>query len=174
LLLWGCSPIHLYTPAPLLPYPPMLGHQTSTGSRPCSAICVSGTMDPPCTLLGWWSHLWEHLEVWPTNIVIHMGLQPSPSCSSPSASSPTRVCELSLIIGCEHLHLHWLGAGRTSQGTAIPGTCQEVPLGTSNSLGGWCLQTGRIPRWGSPQMVLPSISALFLSLSFLWTRAFLG
>ena len=37
------------------------------------------------------------------------------------------------MIGCEYLHLYWLGAGRISQGTAISGHCQQGLLGISNS-----------------------------------------
>jgi hypothetical protein len=39
------------------------------------------------------------------------------------------------MVGCKHLHLHWSGAGRTSQGTATPGSCQQEPLGNGNSTG---------------------------------------
>jgi len=49
--------------------------------------------------------------------------------SSPSASSPTRVPELSLMVGSKHLNLHWSVAGWTSQGAATPGSRQRVPLG---------------------------------------------
>jgi hypothetical protein len=38
------------------------------------------------------------------------------------------------MVGCEYLHLYWSGAGRTSQGTAIPGSCQQALLGNSNSV----------------------------------------
>jgi hypothetical protein len=31
---------------------------------------------PPCTLLGWWSSLWENWVVRPANVVLPMGLQP--------------------------------------------------------------------------------------------------
>jgi hypothetical protein len=40
----------------------------------------------------------------------------------------------------------WSGTGRTSQGTAIPGSFQQVLLGISNSVGVWCKQMGWIPR----------------------------
>ena len=38
------------------------------------------------------------------------------------------------MVGCKYLHLYWSGAGRTSQGTAIPGSCQQVLLGISDSV----------------------------------------
>jgi hypothetical protein len=38
----------------------------------------------------------------------------------------------------------------------------------------WCLQTGWISRWGSPQIAFHSGSAPFLSLLFFWTGTFLS
>ena len=40
---------------------------------------------------------------------------------------------LSSMVSCKYLHLYWLGAGRASQGTAIPGSCHQALLGISNS-----------------------------------------
>jgi hypothetical protein len=83
-----------------------------------------------------------------------------PLCSfSPSGSSHTRVPKLSLMVGIKHPHLHWSVAGRISQGIAIPGSCQQAPLVKSNRV--LCLQTGWIPRLGSPWMALFSVSAPF-------------
>lgn len=76
------------------------------------------------------------------------GVAISFSSFSPSPSSSIGVLRLSLMVGCEYLHLYWSGVGRTSQGTAIPGSCQQVLLGISNSVGVWCLQMGWIPGWG--------------------------
>jgi hypothetical protein len=78
------------------------------------------------------------------DIVLLMGLQsPSaPSVLPPSSSAGV----LSLMAGCESLHLYWSGAGRTFQQTAIPGSCQQALLGISNTMGVWCLQMGWIPR----------------------------
>jgi hypothetical protein len=42
----------------------------------------------------------------------------------------------SLMVGTKHLHLHWSGAGRTSQGKATPGSCKQVPLRKSYSVRG--------------------------------------
>jgi hypothetical protein len=50
------------------------------------------------------------------------------------------------------------GSGRASQGTAIPGSCQQVLLSISNSVWVWCLQMGWIPRWGRIRMVFSSVS----------------
>jgi hypothetical protein len=51
------------------------------------------------------------------------------------------------MVGCEYLHLFWSGAGRTSQRTAIPGSCQQTHLGISNRVRVWCLCLEWIPRW---------------------------
>ena len=59
----------------------------------------------------------------------------------------------------EYPHFYWSGAGRTSQGTEIPGSCQQVLLGVSNGVcacGGWYLQM----RWGGA-VSLPSVSVPF-------------
>ena len=64
--------------------------------------------------------------------------------SRPSASSLNVVSELSLKVGPKHPHLHWSGADRTSQGTAIPGSCQQAPLSNSISVWVWCLQTDKM------------------------------
>jgi hypothetical protein len=71
------------------------------------------------------------------------------------------VPEPSLMVGTRHPHLYWSGTGRTYQGTASPGSCPQVPLGNSNSVRVWYLQTGWIPWWGSPWMALSSVSAPF-------------
>jgi hypothetical protein len=39
------------------------------------------------------------------------------------------------MVCCEYLHLYWSGTGRTSQGTAIPGSCQQALLGISSGVG---------------------------------------
>ena len=78
------------------------------------------------------------------------------------------------MVGCEYLHFYWSSAGRTSQGTAITGTCQQVLLGIRNSVGVWCL------RWDGPlcgavsgQLFLQSLFHFFFCLSFLWTGTFM-
>jgi hypothetical protein len=38
------------------------------------------------------------------------------------------------MVACEYLHLYWSCAGRASQGTAIPGSCQQVLLSISDSV----------------------------------------
>jgi hypothetical protein len=130
-----CAPLPTH---PLQPHhfsipSPMLGHQTSTRPRASSPINVWQSHPllpmylepwiPPSTRLGWWSRPWEHWASW-------WGCNPPPPpSSSPLANSPTRVPELSLMIICKHPHLHWSVAGRTFQGTATPGSCQQAPLG---------------------------------------------
>jgi hypothetical protein len=65
------------------------------------------------------------------------------------------------MFGCEYLHLYWSAAGRTSQGTAISGSCQQALLGSSKSVVVWFLQMRYIPVWGSLWMALSSVSVLF-------------
>jgi hypothetical protein len=60
------------------------------------------------------------------------------SSFSPSLNSSTGVPVVSLMVGCEHVHLYWSGSGRASQETAI----QQALLGISNSVWVWCLQMG--------------------------------
>jgi hypothetical protein len=59
------------------------------------------------------------------DIVLTMDLQSPSAPSILPPSSSTEVCVLNPMVGCEYLHLHWSGAGRTSQGVAIPGSCQQ-------------------------------------------------
>jgi hypothetical protein len=97
-----------------------------------------------------------------------------PLCSSSSSdSSPTGVSKLSLMVSSKKPHLHWSVAGRASQGTAIPGSSQQAPLGNSKSVGfGVCRQDGSL---GGAVTDGPSFSLFhFLSLSFFWTGTFLG
>jgi hypothetical protein len=63
------------------------------------------------------------------------------------------------MVGCEHLHLYWLGSGRASQETAVSSSGQQALLGIHNSVWVWCLHVGWIPRWGSLCMAFPSVSA---------------
>jgi hypothetical protein len=52
------------------------------------------------------------------------------------------------VVGCEYLHLYWSGAGKASQGTAIPDLCRQALLGIGNSVCGWagCLG-GAVSGW---------------------------
>jgi hypothetical protein len=61
--------------------------------------------------------------------------------------------------GCEHPLPYLSGTGRASQGTAIPGSCQQGLVGIHNSIWFWWLFMGWILRWGSLWMVIPSVSA---------------
>jgi hypothetical protein len=70
------------------------------------------------------------------------------------------------MVGCNDQHLYGSGSGRTSQGTAIPGSCQQVLLGISNSVWVWCLQMGRIPRWQGLWVSFPSVSAPLIFSAF--------
>jgi hypothetical protein len=117
-------------------------HQTSTGPRPSPPIAVRQghlmlhmyleSWIPPCTLHSWWSSLWQHWVVWPSKVVLPMGLQPLFLQSFQQL--PNWVPELSLINGSQHPHLLWSFAGQTSQGAAMPGSCQQVHSDHSNSV----------------------------------------
>jgi hypothetical protein len=63
------------------------------------------------------------------------------------------------MVGCEYLYQYLSGAGRTSQGTTIPNSCQQALI-VSNSMGVWCLQIGWI--W----MAFPSVFVPFLYFVF--------
>jgi hypothetical protein len=66
----------------------------------------------------------------------------SQSSSGPSFFSPNSsigVLVLSLMVGSKPLHLYKSGTGIASQGTGIPGFCQQTPFGISNSVLDWCL-----------------------------------
>jgi hypothetical protein len=54
----------------------------------------------------------------------HVQFKPFPSSSMGSVQ----------WLDIEYLHLYWSDTGRTTQGTAISGTCQQVLLGISNSI----------------------------------------
>ena len=64
------------------------------------------------------------------------------------------------IAYCEHPLLYLPGTDIASQETAISRFCQQNLAGICNSVWVWWLYMGWIPRWGSLQMVLPSLSAL--------------
>jgi hypothetical protein len=81
----------------------------------------------------WLFSLWELWVVQLLDITLPMGLQ-----------SPSTPSVLPLGLGLEslgsvqwlavlYLHLYWSGASRTTQKTVIPGSCQHVLLGISNS-----------------------------------------
>jgi hypothetical protein len=123
-LIWGIKP-------PLNQRPPLPLCQ----ARPSSATYVYGAMDP--------SRYIPWLVVYSLRV---LGGQASLCCSSsgvavplcfssPSANSPTRFHELSLMVGCKHPHLHWSVAGQTSPGTATLHSFPQVPLDHSNSVG---------------------------------------
>jgi hypothetical protein len=55
---------------------------------------------------------------------------------------------------------------RATQGTAIPGSCQQELLGISNSIWRLCLQVGWIPTCSSLWVAFSSISASLCPISF--------
>jgi hypothetical protein len=48
----------------------------------------------------------------------------------------------------------------------MSGSCQQVLLGISNSVGVWCLQMGWMPMWGGNWMAFPSVSVPFIFPAF--------
>ena len=82
-------------------------------------------------------------------------------CNPPlllQSSSPTRFPEFSLMVGSKHLHLHWPVAGRTSPGTATLGSCLQVPLDHSNSVGFSVYRQDRSPGGAVSHLAIPSVS----------------
>jgi hypothetical protein len=63
------------------------------------------------------------------------------------------------IDDCEHPLLYLPGIDIASQKRAISGSCQQNLSGICNSVWVWWLYMEWIPGWGSPWMVLPSVSA---------------
>ena len=62
--------------------------------------------------------------------------------------------------GYEHPLLYLSGTYRASQETAISGSCQQALVGIHNIVWVWWLYIwDRSPRWCSPWMVMPSVSA---------------
>ena len=124
-------PTHPPTPAPLLQHLPMLGHQTSTGPKASPPTDVRHGPLPVHSLVpdlvpessGWAS--W-HCSSYRVAILL--------CSSSPSASSPIGVPELSLMVGPRQPQTHWSVAGRPFQGISIPGSCLQAHLGNSNSV----------------------------------------
>jgi hypothetical protein len=82
------------------------------------------------------------------------------SFSSPSASSPTKLSELSLMVGPKHLHLHWSVADWTSTRIATLGSGQHVPLDHGNSVGFDVCRHDGSP--GGAVSVWPFLQSLFL------------
>jgi hypothetical protein len=82
----------------------------------------------------WWFRPWE---LWGSLVGWHCcssyGVSDPFNSSSLSPNSSVVIPMLSPMFGCEHphLHLYWLGSGRASRGTAIPGSCQQALLGIS-------------------------------------------
>jgi hypothetical protein len=141
-------------------------------SHPLLYMCLESWI-PPCKLLGWWSIPWDDWVVHYADIVLPMGLQ-SPFAPPVLPGPPPGAPKLSMKVGSKHPHLHWWVAGRNSQGKTTPGSCQKVPLGNSSSAGFWCLQTQWIPKSGSPQMAISSVSAPFFVLSLPLERNIYG
>jgi hypothetical protein len=158
--------------APASPYSGALSFHRTKGLpshwgqiRSSSATVQLEAWIPPRVLFGWWFSPWELWEDWLVN-VLPIGVTNTRRFFSSSPNSSTGVCVLSPKISCEHLHLCWSGSGRSSQGTAIPGSCQQVLLGISNSVWFWCLQMWWVPIWHSLWMAFRSVFAQYTQQPF--------
>jgi hypothetical protein len=119
--------LHINPPAPIpfacirvLPHLPTLSHPTTLVSLSCCGIKPPQDKGLPLPLLsgkailcyiyiwshgslqvhslvGWWSRLWEKWVVKPIYVVLPWGCKP-PCSSSPTAISPTRFPEVSLMV----------------------------------------------------------------------------
>jgi hypothetical protein len=108
----------------------------------------------------WWFSPWELWEFdWVILLFFLWGCKPLQFLQSFSKLLLWGFCAQFNIFGYVYPHLCWSDSGRASQGTAIPGSCQQALLGISNSVWVWCLQMGWIPRWDSLWMACPSVSA---------------
>jgi hypothetical protein len=55
------------------------------------------------------------------------------------------------VVGSKHPHLHCSVSWRAFQGTAKPGSCQQAPLGNSNSVGFGICRLDRSPGGAVPR-----------------------
>ena len=108
----------------------------------------------PCTFLGWWSSPYAHWVVWPAHIVLPMRLQfPSAHSVLPPASYQGPQAQFDSWLQASALFSCLQNLLRVTLDS-----CQQAPLGKSNSVVVCCLQTGWILRWGSLWMALLSVS----------------
>jgi hypothetical protein len=91
----------------------------------------------------------------------------SPFCSySPYPNFSTGDPMISSMVGYEHLPLYMSGSGRASQGTAIPGSCQQSFLASAIVSGfGVCRWDGSlggtVSGWPFLQFLFPNLSLHF-------------
>jgi hypothetical protein len=133
-------------PLPLMPDKAILYYIRSWSHWSLHVYSLLGGLVPESSVEGWW---WGFVQL--VGIVLPVGLQ------SPSAPSVLPLTHLSPRAQSDiwlYLHVHWSGAGRVSQRTSLPGSCQQALLGRV-----WCLHVGWIPRWGRLWMAFPSYSA---------------
>jgi hypothetical protein len=107
------------------------------------------------SLHGWWFSPWELWEVWLVGLVVlPIGLQ-TPSAPWVLSLAPPMGTLCSVQQLAESIHLCICQA----QQTAISDSCQQALVGIHNNVWVWRLYMGWIPRWGSPWMAFPSVSA---------------
>jgi hypothetical protein len=132
---------HPPTPVFLPWHSPTLGHRTFTGPKafPPTDVQQGHSLPhmqpepwvPPCIFFGWWSSPWElwrcgggGLAGW--HCCSFYGAANPLSSFSPISNSSIGDPVLSPMVGCDLLPLFLSGSGRTSQETAISGSCQEA------------------------------------------------
>ena len=115
---------------------------------------------PPCVFFDWWFSPKELLGVLVSSYCSSYGASDPFSSLGTLSSSFIGDPVLGPMDDCEHPLLYLPGTGRTSQETAISGSCQQALVGILNSVWVWWLFMRWIPRWGSLWMVIPSVSAL--------------
>jgi hypothetical protein len=109
-------------------------------TRQSSVTCVFGVWTSLCLLFDWWLSLWKLSGVcvrW--HCWFSYGVAIPFSSFDLSLNSPIGFPDLSLMLVCKYLHLSQSAAGKTSQKTAMLGSCLQAQHRISNSVRVWCL-----------------------------------
>ena len=133
------------TPTSLSWYSLTLGHRAFIGSKASLPIDVQQghlllhmrlePWVPPCVLLRWWFSPWELLGVLVGSYCcFSYGAENTFNSLDPFSNSSIEDPVLSPMDGCEILTLYLSGIGRSSQETALSGSCQQAFLGICNSV----------------------------------------
>ena len=182
------SPLKKPYPLPLLPNPPtltswprhspILRHKAFTGTRASPPIddqlghpllhVQLEPWAPPCAFFDWWFNPRELLGHWLVhNVVPPMGLQnPSSPWVLSLAPSLGTLCSNQWMTVSIHFSIcQSLAEPLRRQLYQAP--VSKILLASTNSVWVWWLFMGWIPMWSSLETVIPSVSALNLSLYLL-------